>query len=349
MRATLAKDRAVPRSSALVAFSFQNHCEEAAALDWRAVVVTGYETKDGAPVRLFPFAAHHLTAGRLDGMTEGHEAIRFDAPEDEDDDHDDDEDDRKRRRHKPRFVRVCVDYAAVAQDLAALAPVCLEGPGDPTVVDLERSGFRRALGATSPYGGTGPEFGSWSTLGWPRFTEGAGVAYQSWHLGGRTMRDARDEPVRVLGFGSGDAIRGASFDIRLGSYVAGPVYLGFEGSLGGGSAPSQIRYVAGDGAHVRLEGAGAVLVELGAHAGAAGRIGRLQPFAEVGVGISGVNLTGHDQLTARWTNVTPRAGLSWWFDPHVTIGAYAGVDVTDVRSQTFGITLAGHLRSFDGN
>ena len=49
--------------------------------------------------------------------------------------------------------------------------------------------------------------------------------------------------------------------------------------------------------------------------------------------------------------VEPRLAADIWFTQHISFGVYGGMNVldTDGRSRAFGISLAWHYRSFDGD
>lgn len=86
-------------------------------------------------------------------------------------------------------------------------------------------------------------------------------------------------------------------------------------------------------------------------------IGKLRASAEVFAGGQTLQLAVDSQLGSCETVthayasrfvVEPRARLEAWISPWMSLGAFAGADLTARESRSFGVFLAGHTRAFDG-
>lgn len=352
VRATLAADEHLPRSSSLVAFEFENLCRTPIALDWRGAVVTGHRDDGSAVALRLHDPSHRVKLGALDGERSGEEALRFDTRNDDEakkDDTKQDDDAKDAAPKAPRFARVCVSYGRVTPDSAPPPSVCLDAPGESGIVTDDRAGivYAHDLPARDPYA---PSGSSWDVDGMPRLVLSNGILFHSLGLPGRTFSTNADA---FDGGRLGSRMTGWTYDVRLAGFVYGPFYVG--GGFGVGAAGS--RRLRLDGGEV-IGGQPSLLVTGETFAGIATRVGIIQPFLEIGGGgqllslQSAAGCTGCSVSRAfapDW-RVTPRAGASLWVHPNLTVDLHAGFDAlrSDVGETWFaGVLFSGHVRAFD--
>jgi hypothetical protein len=146
--------------------------------------------------------------------------------------------------------------------------------------------------------------------------------------------------------------------IRIAGYIFPSLYLGFEYGIGvGRNEPAALQ--AGVWS---LRPAGGVADTFAmAWTGLAGArlpLGRFSLRGEMVLGgyvvslrQEGSTVVSHDTnwaSAATWT-VEPRVAVDFWATPWFTLGGFYGRNLVDRGTQTFGLSLMGHVRSFDGS
>lgn len=346
---TLAADEHLPGSSALVDYRFGNRCKAPVTIDLAAAVVTGYAADGTATVLKLKDGQHQVHPGDLDGEHDGSEALRYDAPKSTADN-----------------VRVCVDLGRIAaRESANAAPqrVCLTAPGDDSAVDVHKPGFARAHGGCEGHCAGpqmwSPPFGAtWDVDGLVRLRMEVRVSGHVMDPAGVTMAGGELHAVPVGGLGR---LGAATFDLRYSAFVAGPIYVGGEIDLGGG--PSDARVLRGTPRAVSTGGT-VVQAPMGGMVGVSfGRLGIVEPSAEVFVGgrllaldadrgdasAPSTTQTRTSRLIGWRTMIAPRGAVDFWLGPHLTMGVWGGVDALHATDLSGGISFAVHLRSYDGH
>jgi hypothetical protein len=227
-------------------------------------------------------------------------------------------------------------------------PACLETSD---VVGRQQCGsFGDNWGGTSRVPPIIAELGTFSRRIDPRFSGGGVLAHDGGAFAYSVVPGERDSGATAVGM-----------VIRLGSALPSHLYAGIEGEIGGvvsdGGADIAMLAPASDGSMPSVTTNEALFVGGGAYAGVRGRFGRLSAAAEVGAGARAIQL----HVDSRYGDcvvseyhydasgyVEPRVRADYWVNPWLTVGGYAGTDL-EGRLATMGLTLAAHVRAFDGN
>lgn len=333
IRAERMDDSTVPAGSVVVAFSFGNSCDHPVriALQNTRVVAKG-DTQDGAPsepLKLYDPASEVVTMS-LDGRDQAREVLEFDSP----------------ARKSPAAPTACIDLTGASPDAhpATLQPICTSaarGGAD----DHEVIGHNWSVA----YGdGWGPRI--------PLFVEFQAVA-QTENLGeGRYDSNAGDTRTYTLnGNALGRAVSYAA-DFRVSARFAGPVYAGILFRVGGGrlvtrsASPIDVPGVRPEGGLVSadvglLMGASVVHwagARIRAEVGAGGRLLALGVASTTCKPDASCNLVGYRGL------LEPRLVLDAWITPWWSVGASLGLDAIGPTGALVGLSLAFHVRGFDG-
>jgi hypothetical protein len=164
-------------------------------------------------------------------------------------------------------------------------------------------------------------------------------------------------PGEALGVKS---LSGLGVDGGVGFFLYGQLYSGFEGSLTFGSA-STASFTTASGVKLGQDsGLNVTIVHGGVPIGYRIPLGRAALRGEVMLGIAQTTVDHHVDApglpstgSADETRglVEPRIAAEIWFTQHIAFSVYGGTNVldTDGRSRAFGISLAWHIRSFDGD
>ena len=260
----------------------------------------------------------------------------------------------RRQRRQGRAV-LC---AAAALALVVLAPSRAEARGCREVSDIvgeekcTRYGGKWALeqefGVSFDFG---MRYSEISTSG-SNFTEvndkkGRPAGYQTFRY-----------PGEALGVKSLSAL-GAAGGISL--FLYHQLYMRFEGSLAFGSvstasftASNGVKLFKDDGLDVTMFQAGIIPVGYRIPLGRAALRGEvLTGFVQTQVDhrTEAAGLPSAVSASETRILIEPRLAGDIWFTQHISFGVYGGVNIldTDGRGRAFGITLAWHNRSFDGD
>ena len=206
----------------------------------------------------------------------------------------------------------------------------------------------------------------WSIERKPPITFRFGLRYAQLSTDGVTFKEdfkKKDRPKGYTGYRySGEelgvsTLSGFGGDGGVTFYVWDQLYLGLEGGLLLGSSQTASFKA---GAH-SLSDAGGIDVLMfhgGLPVGYRVPLGRASLRGEVLFGGVIASVSQRDLFEsenerkaasgARWM-IEPRIAADIWFTQHITFGAYAGVNVLDSRGTALGLSLAWHVRAFDGD
>jgi hypothetical protein len=333
IRAERVADAAVPAGSAVLAFTFGNACDHPVRIALQNARVVAHRNAASGPssegLTLYDPATEVLTLS-LDGRDQAREVLQFDSA----------------TRGLPAPPTVCVDLSHVALDSgpALVRPICASAAGG-------QAGEHEVIGHNwvYPFGdGWGPRI--------PFFVEIQAVA-QTVDLsqGTYTSTPPDSHHFTLTGGALGRAVSYA-LDLRTSIRLAGPVYAGLLFRMGAGRlavrAPSEI-----DATGVRL-GSSFLDLAVGGLAGVMlGRPGGTRVRAEVGAGLRTLepsldSATCNAQASCEAIQdralIEPRLVLDAWLTPWWSVGASLGLEALHASDGFVGLSLAFHVRSFDG-
>lgn len=211
--------------------------------------------------------------------------------------------------------------------------------------------------------------GAWSLEGQLPFSFHFGMRYADLSTSSTNFTEDNDKKSRPPGYTSfsyrGDALGVKSLSTfgaagGFGFFVYDQLYMGFEGSFGLGSV-STATFTASNGVKLsKDDGLDVTVFHGGIPVGYRIPLGRAALRGELMTGFVQTQIDHHvdaaglpSTMSASETRilVEPRLAADIWFTQHITFGVYGGVNVldTDGRSRAFGISLAWHNRSFDGD
>ncbi|MGA2447954.1 MAG: hypothetical protein ABTD50_04675 [Polyangiaceae bacterium] len=333
IRAERVADEAVPASSAVLAFTFGNACDRPVRIALQnARVVARRDTENDAPrenLTLYDPASEAKSLS-LDGRDQAREVLQFDSA----------------ARGSPAQGIVCVDLSGVAPDaaVAPVQPVC-------TSVPHELADEHEVVGHnwTFPFGdGWGPRVAF--------FVEVQALA-QSVDLSQGTYASTQADSHKFA-LPGGTFGRAASYalDMRTSIRLAGPVYVGLLFRMGAGrlatGAPSQ-----SDATGVRPDSSFLDLAVGGLAGLMLGHFEGVRLRAEVGAGVRALDvlidsMTCNAQASCEAIQgrglVEPRLVLDAWLTPWWSVGASVGLEALQPSDGFVGLSLAFHVRNFDG-
>jgi hypothetical protein len=333
VRAERMDDSTVPAGSVVVAFSFGNACDHPVRIALQNIrVVAEREFQDDSPsepLKLYDPASEVVTMS-LDGRDQAREVLEFDSP----------------ARESPAAPTACIDLTRAAPDAlpTTLQPIC-------TSAARGRADEHEVIGhnwSVSYEDGWGPRI--------PLFVEFQASA-QTVNLGeGSYDSNAGDTRTYTL---NGNALgRTVSYaaDFRVSARFAGPVYAGILFRVGGGRLVARSASPI-DVPGVRLEG-GLVNADVGlligatvahwqgarirAEVGAGGRLLAMGVASTTCKPDVSCNVLGYRGL------LEPRLVLDTWITPWWSLGASLGLDAVGPAGALVGLSLAFHVRGFDG-
>lgn len=196
-----------------------------------------------------------------------------------------------------------------------------------------------------------------------------GMRYADFSVGGLGFDESFKRRNRPKGY-SGYSYRGEALGLSTVSalgvdggaaiYVWGQLYLGIEGGFSLGSTTTGSFQTSGV-ALSDAAGIDVVMLHGGIPIGYRVPLGRASIRGEFLFGATGVSLThdvralvperapaGGTTSAGRWL-IEPRIAADVWFTQHISMGAYAGVNMLDYGGRVFGISLTFHNRAFDGD
>lgn len=355
----------LPPTAALLWFEFDNRCDTAIRMDWRALRVTGTvsrwrqgvtpeqddEEEIVGPVPLSLVKPSGVGEGRLDARSKGNEAMRFDVREQDRLSGNANSDDPrgghegKNRRHRrfdpdPRLTKICVDLGAVTEPLegepsraSIQSAFCIETPR--RTQSVVATSEHTSPSPMQPYYTTSYDGhyrfedhyfgGSWNSRGFPRLTLDTGFTVHSIALRDHELSTGT---FKVDGSQIGDRLYAGAFELRMKGYLAGPFYMGADFGVGLGGSRRTILVDRATGRTESLTADPSGVLTGGAFAGLSGRAGVVQPFAEIGAGGQGIfyTLAGASETASR-TKID-----AWWG----TITPRGGVDVWIHPNMTLG-------------
>ncbi len=333
VRAERIDDSTVRAGSVVVGFRFGNACDHAVRVALQNIrVVAKREFQDDAPsepLRLYNPASEVVTMS-LDGRDQAREVLEFDSPD----------------RESPAAPTACIDLTGASPDArpTKLQPIC-------TSAARGRADEHEVIGHnwSTAYGdGWGPRI--------PLFVEFQAVA-QTVNLGeGSYESNAGDARTYTLNSSAlGSAVSYAA-DFRVSARFAGPVYAGILFRVGGGRLVTRSASAI-DVPGVRPEGVlvsadvgllmGATVVHwqgarIRAEVGAGGRLLALGVASTTCKPDVSCNAVGYRGL------LEPRLVLDTWITPWWSVGASLGLDAVGPAGALVGLSLAFHVRAFDG-
>jgi hypothetical protein len=208
----------------------------------------------------------------------------------------------------------------------------------------------------------------WSIEGRPNIDFRFGFRYAGFSPSGRRFGesyDPDDKPKGYRPYAYDGAALGTSSLRTLGTdggvvvYLGGQLYLGLEGGIGVGSVDTSSLVASGEQRLSDARGLDLVGLHGGALVGYRIPLGRASLRTEMLFGGTGILLTQYletpsgtersSSMAGRFL-IEPRISGEIWFTQHVTFGAYAGTNLFDASGgQAFGLTLAWHVRAFNGD
>jgi hypothetical protein len=207
----------------------------------------------------------------------------------------------------------------------------------------------------------------WSVEGRPNIDFRFGFRHAGFSTAGTTFKEIYDEEKRPQGYSgyrfSGEALgvrtlRVIGTDAAVMVYLAGQLYFGFDGGFGFASTDTA-SFSVGERSFADARGIDVVLLHAGVPIGYRIPLGRASLRGEVLFGGTTAMVTqylltegGPERQTAFATRalIEPRVAGDIWFTQHVTLGVYAGTNLFDPSGgHAFGITLAWHIRAFNGD
>jgi hypothetical protein len=138
--------------------------------------------------------------------------------------------------------------------------------------------------------------------------------------------------------GDGAPIRGYGIDFRLAGYFARHGYLAFDWALALGRARSDA-------------GVNFFQARVGPTVGVRVPLGRLSLRVEGLTALQVLLVSTGDRGKSSggaMLAIEPRVAVDWWFTPDSTLTAWAGANVLRNGDYSFGLSIGGHLRAFDG-
>lgn len=211
--------------------------------------------------------------------------------------------------------------------------------------------------------------GLWSLEGQLPILSHFGMRYDELSTSGAGFSEQINKESRPPGYKAfsyqGDALGVKSLttlgiDGGLSFFIYRQLYMGFEGSVGIGNV-STASFTASNGVKLfRDSGIDVVSIHGGIPVGYRIPLGRAALRTEIVTGFATIDVEHRTDtpglpstVTATQTRVVvePRMAADIWFTQHISFGFYGGVNVLDFdgRSRGFGISLAWHNRSFDGD
>ena len=210
---------------------------------------------------------------------------------------------------------------------------------------------------------------AWSIEGQLPFLFRFGMRYGELSTSSTSFSEDNDKQGRPAGYKSfaysGDALGVKSLstlgvDGGFSFFLHDQLYMGFEGSLGLGNA-STATFTASNGVRLsRDSGVDLIVFHGGIPVGYRIPLGRAALRGEIMTGFAATQIDHRTDAVGLPSTVSasetrilvePRLAADIWFTQHISFGFYGGVNVldTDGRSRAFGISLAWHNRSFDGD
>jgi hypothetical protein len=210
----------------------------------------------------------------------------------------------------------------------------------------------------------------WAIEKQPPFVLRFGFRYSEFstnNIGFKESFRARNRPKNYTGYyyrGHSLGVKmlsGYGIDGGLTGFVVGQLYAGIDGAVLFGSARTAT-FTTHNGSHTISDGSGSpvdiTLVYGGIPIGYRIPLGRASIRGELVTGVASASVshvstgnghTGSTDATGARLLVEPRIAGDIWFTQHMSFGAYAGMNVIDRGAPAIGLTLAYHIRAFDGD